>query len=503
MNRNSHVVTWCFLVILFTSSTMSAAQTVSGGMEQRQSNVFRAGSATRKITPPVGSIMGNSYGITVSEGVHDDLYAKALVFESGGIRAAFIALDLISLPHAVVMKARELIAYRTGIPAGHVVMAATHAHAGPQLNPLFWDAVGGLPKQKSEEYVKGLPAMIAESVELAQKKLQPVQVFVGTTQQNKINFNRRFLMKDGRFMMNPGRLNPNIVRPLGPVDPEVSVIEFRSLDAKPVAIMVNFALHAAVVGGSHFSADFPATISSLLAKVYGEDLVTIFTNGTSGNINHIDVSRGDQLSGYEESARIGTILSGDVLKILPHLRPVEINSLQVRSAQVELPVEAVRPDEVKWAQQIMERYGKAASPAFSDVVKAWRILDLAPLKSNTRHQKTTTVPLTDDGNALQSEVQVVALGEELALVGFPGDAFVELGLAIKLNSPFPFTVVSEQSGNGTLSYVPNRKAFLEGGYEVISARFAPGGGEILTEAAIRTLIELFPLNRDHRNLSTN
>lgn len=146
----------------------------------------------------------------------------------------------------------------------------------------------------------------------------------------------------------------------------------------------------------------------------------------------------------------------------------------------------------------MAQYGKAAPPPFSDVVKAWRIIDLVSLKSKSRHEITTTVPLTDDGSALQSEVHVVALGEEVALVGFPGDAFVELGLAIKLNSPFPFTVVSEQSGNGTLSYVPNRKAFFEGGYEVISARFAPGGGEILTDTVIRALIELFPLNNDRQ-----
>ena len=65
-------------------------------------------------------------------------------------------------------------------------------------------------------------------------------------------------------------------------------------------------------------------------------------------------------------------------------------------------------------------------------------------------------------------------------------------LGIKLNSPFPFTVVNEQSGNGTLSYIPNRKAFSEGGYEVNSARFSPGGGELLVDAVIKALIDLFP-----------
>ena len=499
MNKLTDLISLQCLMFLIMSSVMCGAQSLPSGTAQRQSEIFRAGAATRKITPPVGSIMGNSYGITVSEGVHDDLYAKAVVFEKGGVKAAFIALDLISLPYTLVVRTRELIEHRTGIPGTHVIMTAIHAHAGPQLNPLFWDAVGGLPKQKSEEYVKNLPEMITESVELAQQRLQPVRVSVGTSQENGVSFNRRFLMKDGSFKMNPGRLNPNTVRATGPVDPTLSVIEFRSMDSKPVAVLVNFALHVAVVGGNHFSADFPAIISALLAKVQGKDMVTIFTNGTSGNINHVDVSRPDQLSDHQESARIGGILAADVLKMLPDLRPIDINHLQARSLKVELPVQAVQADEVKWAQQVIGQYGKTASSPFNDVIKAWRILDLARFDNNARQKITTTVPLTDDGSALQSEVQVIALGDELALVGFPGDAFVELGLAIKLNSPFPFTIVNEQSGNGAISYVPNRKAFSEGGYEVISARFVPGGGEALTEAAIRALIELCPVYRGKSN----
>jgi hypothetical protein len=88
-------------------------------------------------------------------------------------------------------------------------------------------------------------------------------------------------------------------------------------------------------------------------------------------------------------------------------------------------------------------------------------------------------------------VQAITLGDDLAWAGMPGDAFVELGLAIKQNSPFRQTIVSEQPGSGAISYVPNRKAFPEGAYEVISAPFAPGGGELLSEAAIKLLIEIY------------
>jgi neutral ceramidase len=455
-----------------------------------EEQVFRAGAAASKITPPIGSIMGNSYGITVSEGIHDDLYAKTLVFEKDDIKAVFIALDLISLPHEVVMRTRELIFQRTGIPRGNIIMTATHVHAGPQMNPLFWDAIGGLPRQKSEEYLSRLPQMIFESVGTAIHLLQPARVSIGKTKQNSVNFNRRFLMKDGSFRMNPGRLNPNTIRPAGPIDPDLSIVLFETMEAKRMAVLVNFALHVAVVSGDQFSADFPGKISDLMKDVYGGDMVTVFTNGTSGNINHINVNLHKSLEGYDEAARIGTILAADVMKTLPTLRQIPVNDLKVRTEPVVIPVESASDEEVKWAEGIIDIYGSSSPPAFNDVVKAWRILDVASMAERDGIP-TTTVPLVKDGSALQSEVQVMALGDELALVGFPGDAFVELGLGIKLNSPFPFTIVNEQSANGTISYVPNRKAFPESGYEVISARFEQGGGEILVDAAIRILMELF------------
>ena len=62
---------------------------------------------------------------------------------------------------------------------------------------------------------------------------------------------------------------------------------------------------------------------------------------------------------------------------------------------------------------------------------------------------------------------------------------------MKQNSPFPFTVIAEQSGNGALGYIPNRAAYPQGSYEVESARLSPGGGELLAEAAIALLIEQF------------
>ena len=459
-----------------------------------QTGEFKLGAAKTGMTPPRGSIIGDSYGIRVSEGVHDELYIKTLVFEQAGQRVAFITLDVISLPHLLVMKSRALIHKQTGIAVNNIILNATHLHAGPQMNPLFWDVVGGSAKLKSQEFTLKLPELILESVKSAISKIQPVHVSIGNVQETSISFNRRFLMKDGTFKTNPGKLNPNIVRPAGPIDPSLSMVYFESLDKKPVAILVNFALHVAVVGGNNFSSDFPGVMSDLIGKVKGEEVVTVFTNGTSGNINHVDVSNSNQLSGFDESQRIGTILAERVLNALNSLRPIPITSLKATIQAVNLPVfKVVEKLEMIWAKDVISKFGNPKGSGFADVVSAWRILDLVKYQGglDTRHNSTTTVPLTVDGSALESEVSVIAFGDQMALVGFPGDAFVELGLGIKLNSPFPFTIVSEQSGNGTLSYIPNKKAFPEGQYEVNSARYRSGGGESLVDAALETLISIF------------
>ena len=383
---------------------------------------------------------------------------------------------MISLRGAIVEETRRIIEQKTGLKGEQVILHATHCHSGPQMHPLFLRLTGPEGLRMGTEYINRLPGMIAESLRLAEADLQPAKIFMGSGHEEKLSFNRRYLMKDGTFVMNPGKLNPNSVRPMGPIDAEVGVLYAESLDGKPLVTLVNFALHVAIVGGRQFSADYPHTLARLLGQVKGPDMLTIFAGGTSGNVNHVDFSRAEPQGGESAAAYTGVILAAEVLKTYRNLKPIEPDLLRAQSRKVSLPAPVVTPEEVKEAQAIISRYNQPKGPAFFDVVRAWRTIDLAELK----------------GRPLITEVQAITLGDQAALVGFPGDAFVELGLGIKTNSPFPFHLVAEQSGNGSISYVPNYKAFQEGGYEVISARFLPGGGELLVDAAVRLLAELYP-----------
>jgi hypothetical protein len=92
-------------------------------------------------------------------------------------------------------------------------------------------------------------------------------------------------------------------------------------------------------------------------------------------------------------------------------------------------------------------------------------------------------------NTLPLEVQVFRLGPNTAIVTLPGEVFVELGLAIKAASPFETTLVIELT-NDSPAYIPTKKAFVEGSYEVVNSRVESGSGEKLVEAAVHLLKEL-------------
>ncbi|NMC19906.1 MAG: hypothetical protein GYA33_05735 [Thermogutta sp.] len=432
---------------------------------------LQVGAATAVITPPNGIPMAGYYSPRGSEGVLDDLFAKALVIDDGEKAVALVACDLISIPQTVTDEARRLIAAEVAIPPEAVLVSATHTHTGPSLpRGSQRDAADGGASDIAIAYAAELPAKIAQAVAAAYRGRAPSAVFVARYEEHDISFNRRFWMTDGSVGWNPGKLNPKIIRPIGPIDPELLVLYVETADRRPTAAYVNFALHADTTGGTLISADYPGALSRLSAENKGADFVTLFANGASGDINHIDVRSPVAQKGPEEARRIGTVLAGDVFKALMRMRPTSNGPLQAASRIVPLPLAPISEDDLNRAREITAQGDKAA---FLDKVFAYKVLDVADRK----------------GEPLAAEVQVITLGDDVAWVALPGEVFVTLGLNIKAASPFRHTFLVELA-NGSLGYLPHRSAYAEGQYEAISARCAEGSGELLVAQAVEMLKEL-------------
>lgn len=432
---------------------------------------LQAGVARVVVTPPTGTPMAGYYHPRASTGVHDDLHATALVLRQGTTTLALIACDLIHVPEPVVQAARKLIESETGIPAGNVMISATHAHTGPVIPGGTSRLVfGGKEAELAQAYATGLPVKIAGAVKLAMESLHPARLRAGSGSQPELTFNRRFHMTDGTVGWNPGKLNPKIVRPAGPIDPQVGVLSIESAAGAPLATLVNYALHLDTVGGLEISADYPYTLAKSISAA--RPGLTLFTLGCAGNLNHIDVKSAKPQKGHEEAARIGAALGQEVVRTLGSLEPVQ-TGIAVKSAIVDLPLARHDPGEVGWARQTAATYGQPKPAPFLELVKAFRIIDVEARSKQP----------------LKAEVQAIRLGDDTALVALPGEIFTELGLAIKQRSPFKRTIVIELA-NGSIGYVPDRKAFGEGNYESVSARCAPGSGELLVDSAVALLKEL-------------
>lgn len=452
--------------LLFTASPLMSAENPP----------LEAGVAVAGITPPVPYRMCGYFDERTSTGVHDPLFAKALVLKQGDIRIALVFCDLIGISPELNKQAQKLATEKTGIPAANICIAATHSHTGPlycgAMRKHFHNkaiAQDGCDRLEEIDYPAQLQEKIAEAVAKAAASLKPVVLRAGIAKQEGLSFNRRFHMKNGgEVVFNPGVKNPDILRPAGPIDPDVGILLMNAVGSdQPFASLTVFALHLDTFGGTLYSADYPALLQDSLREHFGDQFVSLFGIGTCGDINHVDVS-GEKVL---KTAEIGRRLAETVKEALPELNAVEQPSLAVLDGVVEAPIQKFTAEEIAWAEEMMEKVADESVP-FMDRVKASKIME---------------VQLR--GESLPLEVRAFRLNADAAIVALPGELFVELGQAIKKASPFATTLVFELAGDAP-EYIPTTEAFREGSYETVNSFVQPGGGEILVKEAVSLLKKL-------------
>ncbi len=445
---------------------------------------FKIGVAIEDITPPIGMRVGGNYVSPVSKGVHDPLLAKAIVFQQGETRAAIVVCDLTGVSLDISNQAREAASKATGIPVANIIVSATHTHGAPQYTGPIRDlehakeiAAHGRDSGEPIDYTAHVAERCAKAIERANADAKPARLDAGIADQPGLAFNRRFHMKNGFVRFNPGKKNPEIVKVAGPVDTALPILLVRDPEGKPRASFVSFAMHVATYGGLDWGADFPAHLQTGLREKLGPDFVSIFGEGTAGDINHIDVSNDAPQLSTVEPQRIGGAITETMLKAIPTLKPVENPTLAARSAKVNLPIAKVTEEQIARATDVYLRK-VSATPDFYLLVESSRAL-----QARDRRKRF--------GDFEPAEVQAIRLGNDTAIVSLPHEVFVELGMSIKQASPFKNTIVLSLAEDGGF-YVPTRKAFAEGSYEVTTCPLEPGCGEALVATAVKLLNGLRP-----------
>ena len=426
---------------------------------------MKVGLSSVNITPPIGVPMaGYSDRMSSAKGIHDDLYAKAVVFDDGNTRAALIRCDLIGLGRDFVEETRRLIEAETGIDGDNVMITCTHTHSGPITNSLFPDL---------DVWMKVLSRKIKGAVAAANRNLKEA----------KIGFSRGSV--EGIVI--------NRCKPGGPVDTEVGIIRIDDLSGNPMAALVNYTCHAVVLGPDNLliSADYPGYVMNFVEKNLG--IPTLFVNGACGDINPLDkltVMRRERKENiynrrsrtFEEAKRLGSMIGAEAVKVF--LGTETEGDLEIKVASREVKIPLVDLPSIGELKKMLEENENLFKKLVSekDVAQAYRAAMLIEYARNT-------IRYVESGeNVRPTEIQVFRIGDD-GLVALPGEIFVEIGLKIKKKSGLKHTFICELA-NDAIGYVPVKEAFKEPGYEVGVAKrlnYTDEVGCIIEDEALKTL----------------
>lgn len=444
---------------------------------------LRVGFAQVDITPEPGlPLMGNFRDDYAARGAHDPLYAKALVFDDGDVRLGLLALDVCMLDRDNVGLIRNTIAQQCQVPATHVLVHATHTHSAPAPHKRF---LCNFDYEPHRPRIEALLRQAAGALQQAESALTPAHLSLGAAREDRVSFNRRLRRRDGSTQMNwealaPGFDPQQIDGAWGPTDPEMLALRVEGEQGQRTAL-VNFALHPAILAGDNwlYSADYPGQLAASLSRICGPDFKTIFVNGCTGDVNHVDYADSQQGRGFGMVERVGGMLAvaaGEALRLAAPLTGASLGVVRERIELDRLPIGFAEYERCL-----------AVLAAAKDRPAAGQVDGLPDVHFAEMRVQMYRGQYEPD----QVEVMSLRVGD-VAIVGLPGEVFCQIGMDIKRRSPARATMVVGLA-NDAVGYLPTRAAFDQGGYEptVGSTFYQPGSAERLADAAVAQLHRLF------------
>lgn len=319
--------------------------------------------------------------------IHDPIMARAVAFSDGSRKIAFVSIDIVGLFNGNVENIRKKL------PGFHYVLASsTHNHEGPDTLGLW--GPNHLSSGVDPVYLKSIEDGAAKAILLAEKSLAPVASEIGTA-------NGPELLRDGR--------QPYVLHD------EIVVLKFTNRESKKLAgLLVQWNCHPETLDdeNTEVSADYVAATVQALKEKHGCP-VAYFTGTVGGLMTSLKVkvknAKGEELKDgtFEKTEEYGKLVAALANKALTAAKPVELLPIEVRTAQVLLPVENA-------VYKIAKQIGKLNRPMYE-----WK----------GDPQPKVFVESKDAAGdvGIRSEIGLIRLGQ-LDVAAIPGEIYPELVL---------------------------------------------------------------------------
>ena len=271
----------------------------------------------------------------VAQGIHDPIWARALVLSLGKIRIAFVALDLVGLLHDEVERIREDV---LDLELDYVLIASTHTHSAPDSMGLW--GPDPFTDGKDPRFMEHIRRQTAKAIRKAEHTAVPAKL---TFIETRVPDNFGAPIHDKR--------DPIVI------DNRLLALRAADLSGQTIAILINGAAHPETLGGAHglISSDFPHFLRIALEKgdyvVQGETLegwggTAVYFSGAVGGLMTTLGSKVRNESGeilpqrsFEKTQRIGELMAWAVSKSLRNAEPVEITEIGVLSRRLMITVD--------------------------------------------------------------------------------------------------------------------------------------------------------------------
>ena len=278
---------------------------------------FRAGISVRNVTPdpllPVSGGVGPSKPTVKKEG---ELQVRALVFEDGPTRVAFVSADFLGFPAILGNRVRAKV---KGILPKNILIGATHTHSAPDCYG-FPDGKGGTAADP--KYHTRVCDLMAEAINEAVAKLQPAALKIQSGEaKGKIAFN---YYAEQLY------------------DPRCHIVQAVDASGRPFATLVNYAIHPEVIGSNRgiISPDLVGPLYDRIAKKGGG--TGIFMNSAQGGMVTADNrgQDGKDIGTWTECQRIGHLLADEALRIVEKAKVQQNPKLFCDAFTLALPVDS-------------------------------------------------------------------------------------------------------------------------------------------------------------------
>lgn len=408
-----------------------------------------AGVAEVDITPPLGVELAGygPYEKRVATEVLDPLYARALWLQRGEVALCVITVDLCAVDGSIRNEVARGLNEECGIDTGHIMLAVSHSHSAPSAQLMIgW---GG----RDPRYVGSLPSMLTQTALYARASCAPAKIGACRQRVTGVGINRE-------------------QEPLGPIDTTAQLMRVDRADGAALAVVYNFGAHPVVRYrySSRVSADWPGLVAAYL-RLALPGAIAFFLQGPCGNVNAHETKWWWERSDVEIRQKVCDMRVGDVAQrfgdqIIPALQRIETRAeaeLDADWSSIELP--CILPDAAE-LRRVISEFVPVADQATLEELRPLhqRMEDETPFEEQWRYARFQTdwarhqLELTGHGSDREKvPLQVLRIGEA-ALVGWPAEVYVELGLELRQRSPIPLTFVAS-SANHTVGYIATPAAY--------------------------------------------